>query len=99
MGYREPPDLRGKTLDFSEFHPLDHRIWEAHCRGLPGGRRRHFELRWSYITKPALRSWTTCRMGWHESAQVWRCDPPGIPASTYTACFHCGKRLSEEQPR
>lgn len=33
-------------LDFSEFHPLDHSLWE--CKGYPGGRRRHLRFRWDY---------------------------------------------------
>jgi hypothetical protein len=98
MEYREPPGLRGKTVDFSEFHPLDHRIWEERCRVLPGGRRRHRELRWTYVTKPALRSWTTCRLGLHKPGQAWRPGPGGVGTVTWTVCVCCDKRLSANQP-
>lgn len=55
MEYREPPGLAGKRLDLSEFHPLDHRVWERRCREFPGSRRRHLKLRWTFFTEPALR--------------------------------------------
>lgn len=40
------------NLDFSEFHPLDHNLWE--CRDYPGGWRRHLQYRWDYQWSEAL---------------------------------------------
>lgn len=56
-------------LDFSQFHPLDHNLWE--CRGYPGGRQRHLSFRWEYMWRPALRvHWRhlTGRHAWEAAA-------------------------------
>jgi hypothetical protein len=58
----EPPEI--KKLDFSEFHPLDHSLWE--CRDYPGGRRTHLEYRWQFQWKDKLHELTLCRVGRHK---------------------------------
>lgn len=40
-------------LDMSQFHPLDHNLWQ--CRGYPGGRRRHVEIAWDYVWRPEIK--------------------------------------------
>lgn len=75
------PDFSG-TLDFSIFHPLDHAAWEARCRTLPGGPRRHLDDWYAY--KCAFRPddlWARlkCRLGnshdWQESWHTHRITP------------------------
>jgi hypothetical protein len=98
MEYREPPNLAGTRLDFSEFHPLDHGVWEARCGELPGGRRRHIDLQWTYVVRPAVYAATSCRLGRHNPGQAWERGSGGDRQVTWTLCVHCGRRLSAKQP-
>jgi hypothetical protein len=59
-----------KHLDFSQFHPLDHSVWE--CRGYPGGRRRHLQYRWDFQWRDRLRGMTLCLIGKHAWVHWWR---------------------------
>lgn len=60
-----PPFIR--KLDFSEFHPLDHSVWE--CRGYPGGRGRHLEYRWKFQWRDELHAKFLCPLGRHERVE------------------------------
>jgi hypothetical protein len=46
VGDTAAPDIR--RLDFSLFHPQDHRAFDARCRRLPGGGPRHLRDWWDY---------------------------------------------------
>jgi hypothetical protein len=78
----KPPRIA--SIDFSEAHFLDHSLW--HCRGLPGGRRRHLADRWRYQWSDVLRRHTTCRIGWHYYTNVFRKGQP-----VQVRCFYCWK--------
>jgi hypothetical protein len=77
----EPPEIR--KLDFSQFHPLDHTVWE--CTGYPGGRRRHLKFRWQFVWKDKLRAMTFCRVGRHSWAKWW--DRQGNTGLHCVSCF------------
>jgi hypothetical protein len=79
-----PPVIR--SLDFSEFHPLDHSAWA--CRGYPGGRRRHLRYRWDFQWRDQFRGKTLCLIGRHRWVQWWR-GQTGEPMGT--TCLGCGK--------
>lgn len=95
--YREPPDLRGKELDFSQFHPFDHPWWSRACRQYYGGPRRHLQMKWQFIWSSEMRRLTLCRVGRHHPVQVTRMKD-GKPDSVFLACRNCGKRMSRDQP-
>jgi hypothetical protein len=81
-----PPDT--KRLDFSQFHPLDHYLWQ--CTGYPGGHRRHLAYRWEFEWRHRLRSRTLCRLGRHSPVQWWR----RYDGKSWSACAHCDKELA-----
>lgn len=69
-------------LDFSEYHPLDHRPLARRCREhYPYGVRSgwyHVWLDWNYRRGPAVRANTLCRLGRHSYSkfnreQCWAC--------------------------
>lgn len=80
----------GYTLDFSQFHPLDHWPGDQRCRTLPGGLRNHLALAWHYKWSSSLAVATLCRIGLHRPAQGWS-DEHG----DHTLCAHCWKYLHE----
>lgn len=81
----DPPEIPViRTLDFSQFHPLDHYLLE--CRGYPGGWRRHLGHRWDFQWKDKLRGWTLCRSGRHKWV-TWYRDGKLLS----TVCAGCGK--------
>lgn len=99
-----PPKIDSSKLDFSEFHPLDHTLWQ--CRNYPGGRKTHLSYRWEFQWASGLRRRTLCRIGRHSETQMWKSgnwDPATktvikLPAPlTATVCIDCGKRFSEWQ--
>lgn len=95
--YREPPDLSGKKLDFSQAHFLDHRIWECHkYQYAAGGWRTHLSHRWQFQWRNRVMALTRCKVGWHRPTQFWQGRPPN--ALTWSGCIHCWKQLSEKQP-
>jgi hypothetical protein len=83
-----PPVVR--KLDFSQYHPLDHSVWE--CKGYPGGRRRHLAYRWDFQWRDRLRGQTLCRAGRHAPVQWW--SKGGKAGVT---CRGCYKDLEEDQ--
>lgn len=89
MDYKPRPNIEGKKLDFSEFHPIDHSL--IACTGYPGGRRRHLKHRWQFQWRSAIRSRTTCLIGLHRPGQTWS------RSATWISCVHCWKKLSEPQ--
>lgn len=93
MTENSPPEI--KSLDFSEFHPLDHSVWR--CTGFPGGRKRHLHYRWDFQWRDRLRSWTLCRLGRHRPVQWWGRTPAeadaGLPmTSRGWSCAACYKK-------
>jgi hypothetical protein len=64
------PDFSKMELDFSDYHPLDHRPWQ--CGDLPGGWRRHASLAWEFRWEPILRSYTLCLIGLHRMTTATR---------------------------
>ena len=93
--YRSRPEIEGKRIDFSQFHPLDHGI--IACKGYPGGRRTHLRYRWEFQKKDAIWAATMCKVGWHKPRQIWT-RGGGHGPRTWTACIACGERLSAPQP-
>ena len=87
--YQEPPEI--KSIDFSEFHPLDHSL--LRCSNYAGGRRRHLDYWWTYQGEPGLRARTLCLVGLHRPTQVWSRQ------RTWTGCMDCDRRLSTPQTR
>lgn len=72
MNNHPPP--RPTTLDFSQFHPLDHWPWEPRCQSLPGGRRRHLQLAWEHKDRhwSRIRRRSLCRLGHHRITHAWK---------------------------
>lgn len=98
--YHEPPDLRGKEIDFSQAHFLDHTIWECGRGEFQwGGRRQHFALMWEYKWGETVRQHTKCVLGFHRKVTMWTNDQPGgTPAWVQIICRDCGAKLSNRQP-
>jgi hypothetical protein len=62
------------NLDFSEFHPLDHSIWEPYCWGWAGGIPRHIKLWWAYQFKWPWQPYfakRSCDKGIHNVVAYW----------------------------
>jgi hypothetical protein len=89
----QPPDLKNATLDFSEFHPLDHWPGSSYCRELPGGVRNHLDLAWQYRWSRRLAEQTKCRFGRHDPMHGWKRDRPGEEMRESTSCFNCHREL------
>jgi hypothetical protein len=77
-----PPNI--KSLDFSQFHPLNHTVWA--CRDYPGGRRRHLTYRWDFQWRHRVRAWTLCRVGRHDWTQWYRGRDWAPAGVTCSAC-------------
>lgn len=82
-----PPVIR--ALDFSEFHPLDHRLASGYCRSLPGGWRNHLDLAWDFRWKPQLAAATLCRLDHHRWLTGWHRD---VPVSVCGNCYRSRPR-------
>lgn len=91
-----PPDMTGKKLDFSMWHPFDHPVWSKRCTEFYGGRRNHLRMKWDWIIKSAIRSHTLCRIGIHTKRPVWKMRD-GKADRVFLACTDCGKRMSNDQ--
>lgn len=81
-------------LDFSEFHPLDHTIWE--CRNYPGGRRRHLQYRWDFQWSESIAVWWR-----HATARhLWRTlgyrDRESGEWNYIVRCAGCSARPDED---
>ena len=92
-----PPEIR--RVDFSQFHPLDHRIWA--CRWYPGGRIRHLQYLWQFKWDGNVHRNVHCRLGHHRGGWAWRRSGPN--AKAFYACADCWKDLDpprrDEQSR
>jgi hypothetical protein len=73
-----------RSLDFSEYHPLDHSVWE--CRDYPGGRRRHLRYRWDFQGRDWVRSKTLCLIGKHHWVPWWRGHSGELIGVTCSGC-------------
>ncbi|MET0702462.1 MAG: hypothetical protein ABWY93_22635 [Mycobacterium sp.] len=76
-------------IDFSRFHPLDHRPFTARCRSLYGGTRNHLRLTWAYRRRDqVLGPWRRifgCAFGSHREIVVH------LPAGRIRPCCQdCG---------
>lgn len=61
-------------FDFSEFHPLDHGIWDPVCWGWAGGIPRHVRLWWDYQFTWPWAEWKAkrdCDSGRHHMVGYW----------------------------
>ena len=92
QGIKYPPKLDAKKLDFSEFHPLDHSLFQ--CRDYPGGRKRHWEYLWDLKLLPTLHIKTVCRLGFHHQTTLFQ---PGKNRMR-ESCVYCWKPMGEWQP-
>jgi hypothetical protein len=79
-------------FDFSEFHPLDHSVWEPICWGWAGGIPRHigywwrYQLEWPWQQHMAKRA---CDKGNHHVIAYWNKLPnPGVRADGFI-CRDC----------
>jgi hypothetical protein len=77
-------------IDFSEFHPLDHRPWERRCWSLYGGPWNHLRLAWTYRHKDELldffyKHWL-CPLGRHRMVEMWVPDK----RQRFQECQACG---------
>ena len=91
--FRSPPEVEGKRLDFSQFHPIgDHWPWQ--CGDLPGGWRTHIKYAWAFRWKQEVHRFTKCKVGWHRKTQYWQ------PRKKLTgvACIDCAKPFGKKQP-
>lgn len=88
-------------LDFSQFHPLDHRPGDARCRAHYGGWRRHLKLAWEFHRRDQvlgpIRRLLYCPLGRHRW-QVWYTNPENGPTNVKPMCTDCSAtRLPSEQ--
>jgi hypothetical protein len=89
MAEQGPPRIDADSLDFSQFHPLDHWPGSAYCRGLYGSWRNHLKMAWGYRWRPQLRSWTLCRIGRHDITTAWRRRTPDDEWVSWKTCRNC----------
>lgn len=103
MGYimSDPiaPKIDPDKLDFSQWHPLDHRPLSKRCRDHYGGFRNHMNLLWDFKwdMHSKVKKVTHCFWGRHHSSPHWRGD--GTPGSLKYAgqmCCWCLKDLPEK---
>lgn len=76
-------------LDFSQWHPLDHRPGGARCRGFHGGWRHHLILAWQFqrreqVLAPLYRL-ILCPLGRHDEVVWYLPDGQVRPACRYCA--------------
>jgi hypothetical protein len=79
-------------LDFSQFHPLDHRPAGSRCRSLPGGTRNHLRLAWQFHRREQalapLYRLILCPLGRH-AEQVWYRDNEDGTQTVMPCCRYC----------
>ena len=81
-----------RDLDFSQWHPLDHRPGKA-CQKFFGGISWHLNLSWNYKWRRIILASTACKVGIHSPADaiVYLDDnDEGIP---FRICHNCGKGM------
>ena len=91
-------------LDFSKFHPLDHRLGAVRCRELPGGSWQHFRLIWTYRWRDRLRwPWrrlVLCPLGKHDFELGWqRIGDQWISGADCLFCPFSRPLTAEEEKR
>lgn len=93
----QPPEIDPEKLDFSLFHPLDHRPWEPRCREFYGGPFRHIQLWWEFIASHWLHEKTLCKLGVHHYTEHWRGRDPetGKWLEVGKSCVYCLKELED----
>ena len=79
-----------RNLNFSQFHPLDHWIWERRCREFYGGWRIHLKYGWDFKWRARLHEETLCRLGFHKFKPGFHHRASG---KHWTACVYCWKHL------
>lgn len=88
--YREPPQIDPEKLDFSEFHPLDHSLFQC------DDKKKHWKLVWEFKWSGEIKRWTLCKIGIHNVGTVFKFKD-GKPYKVWRSCIHCGKRKSNPQ--
>lgn len=89
MTSQPPPDFTASQLDFSQFHPLDHRLWQ--CSGYPGGKRTHLQYRWQFQWRDEIGRWLLCPLGRHAWVTWWRRGDDGrLQEGDSRTCQRCG---------
>lgn len=86
----QPPEIDPNKLDFSQFHPLDHYLWEPYCRELYGGPLNHAQLWWEYKATHWLHEKTLCRIGLHTYTETWKREQDGT-YDEWLSCVYCWK--------
>lgn len=79
-------------LDFSIFHPLDHRLGNARCRSFPGGSRQHLVLWWEYQCRwrpDVLWHKVLCRTGHHDIRGGQSLTIMGREVQVQRSCVWC----------
>jgi hypothetical protein len=82
--------MKIKKLDFSQFHPLDHNIFDKECKEWYGGRLNHIKLWWRYQFEPDLVRNTLCRLGLHRFVEY-----NDNKDKKWLACYYCCKEPYE----
>lgn len=85
-------------LDFSQFHPMDHYLWERRCREHFGGPVNHVKLWWAYKCeyKPSdLWHKVMCRTGRHHVTGGQTIMIFGRETTVTRCCCWCRKTPEE----
>ena len=89
----------GRKLDFSQFHPLDHRPFDERCRSFYGGGVRHLQLWWwykfDYKPDQLWHRWVLCRLNRHERSRFKRRPAVDAPWEHGHLCRWCLTMLDE----
>lgn len=81
-----------KKIDFSEYHPLDHRLFSVACYEYYGGARRHIYLAWTFKWYPKIWSKTLCLMGIHRVRPV----SDRMQDEDFEMCICCYERVEND---
>lgn len=87
-------------IDFSEFHPLDHKPFTTECRVYPGGSRRHLRLGWEHgwgATFRAVGYRFGCMVGRHKRVKAQLHDPATKTYESAWMCLGCGHTTPRER--
>lgn len=99
----EAPHIDPDKLDFSIFHPLDHKPFSKRCRSFHGGSRNHLQLLWDFKWQipTKIRKFTRCRLGQHEYGPWFKGPPdPETGRMRYGGrmCVWCSEEMPETLP-